>query len=100
MPVVKGKRETRKQILIYSLALALTSLAPAAVGIAGWLYLSGALTLSALFLWLAVAVWRAGDKTMTPAKRLFSFSILYLFSLFALLLIERLLGLALYPGLI
>ncbi len=100
LPVVKGKRETRKQILIYSLALALTSLAPAAVGIAGWLYLSGALTLSAVFLWLAAAVWRAGDRTMTPAKRLFGFSILYLFTLFALLLIERLLGLALYPGLV
>jgi len=57
------------------------------MGIAGWLYGAAALGLSALFTWAAVRVWRdVGDRS---AKQMFAFSILYLFLLFALLLVDR-----------
>jgi heme o synthase len=100
LPVVAGKSETRKQILIYTIGLAITSLSPAAVGIAGWLYLAGAVLLSGMFLALAIIVFRAGDDAEAPAKRLFKFSILYLFVLFALLLVERVISLPTFAGIV
>ncbi len=100
LPVVAGKAETRKQMLIYSIGLAIVSLGPAAVGIGGWLYATGAVVLSGIFLAMAIDVCRVGDAADAPAKRMFKFSILYLFALFALLLIERLMGLVPFKGLI
>jgi protoheme IX farnesyltransferase len=100
LPVVAGKAETRKQILIYTVGLAVVSLAPAAVGIAGWLYLAGAVVLSGVFLYMAIAVFLAGDHGEAPAKRLFKFSILYLFILFALLLVERVIALQPFVGIV
>ncbi|HEX6840604.1 MAG TPA: heme o synthase [Stellaceae bacterium] len=87
LPVVAGARETKKQMLAYTLVLWPIALAPALIGVAGWLYGSAALVLSALFTGLALRVWRdAGDRS---AKQMFAFSILYLFLLFALLLVDR-----------
>jgi protoheme IX farnesyltransferase len=87
LPVVAGARETKKQMLAYTLVLWPIALAPALMGVAGWLYGAAALGLSGLFTWAAVRVWRdAGDRS---AKQMFAFSILYLFLLFALLLIDR-----------
>jgi len=87
LPVVAGARETKKQMLAYTLMLWPIAVAPALMGIAGWLYGTAALGLSALFTWAAVRVWRdAGDRS---AKQMFAFSILYLFLLFALLLLDR-----------
>ncbi|HWG80140.1 MAG TPA: UbiA family prenyltransferase, partial [Stellaceae bacterium] len=87
LPVVAGARETKKQMLAYTLVLWPIALAPALIGVAGWLYGAVALVLSALFTGLALRVWRdAGDRS---AKQMFAFSILYLFLLFALLLIDR-----------
>ena len=69
------------------------SLAPFWLELAGWLYGAAALLLSAAFLLLAlrVAVFRggAGDMDMRPEKRLFGFSVLYLFALFAALVADR-----------
>jgi heme o synthase len=63
------------------------ALAPALIGLAGWLYGAGALALSALFTLLAIRVWYDdGDRS---AKQMFGFSILYLFLLFAFLVIDR-----------
>ena len=90
LPVVAGARETRRQILIYSLILVPVTLAPFALGFAGLLYGAGAAVLGALFLLLAARVQRDGSER--PARQLFAFSILYLFLLFALLLAERGLG--------
>ncbi len=93
LPVVAGHQHTRRQILIYAVLLLPLSLAPFWLGLAGWLYGLAALLLSAVFLLLAlrVAVFRgaAGDMDMAPEKRLFGFSVLYLFALFAALVADR-----------
>ena len=93
MPVVAGHKSTRRQILVYAVLMLPISMAPFWLGVAGWLYGASALLLSAVFLLLSlrVAVFRggAGDNDMRPEKRLFGFSVLYLFALFAALLVER-----------
>ncbi|MGE4244868.1 MAG: heme o synthase [Parvibaculaceae bacterium] len=94
LPVVAGAAETRRQILIYSLLLVPSAFLPAALGIAGSLYLAAAAALGAGFLWHAFEVRRLGEREegRRAAARLFGFSILYLFALFAALIAERLLG--------
>jgi len=88
LPVVAGARETKKQMLLYTIVLWPCALAPYLLGIAGAAYGVGALVLSALFTGFAVKVWfDAGERS---AKQMFGFSILYLFLLFALLLVDRL----------
>ena len=90
LPVVAGDRETRRQILIYSLLLVPITLSPWALGLAGPIYGGATAALGAIFLVLAVRIWRiAGDRA---AKHMFGFSILYLFLLFAVLLAEHGLG--------
>ena len=90
LPVVAGDRETRRQILIYSLLLVPLTLSPWALGLAGPLYGAATAVLGAIFLGLALRIWRStGDRA---AKHMFAYSILYLFLLFALLLAERGLG--------
>ena len=92
LPVVAGPRETKKQMLVYTLLLWPLALAPALIGMAGALYLAVALVLSALFTLAAIRVWfDAGERA---AKQMFAFSILYLFLLFAFLVIDRAPGLA------
>ncbi len=87
LPVVSGARETKKQMLLYTLVLWPVALAPAWFGLAGFVYLGTALVLSLLFTMAAIRVWRdAGD---TSAKRMFGFSILYLFLLFAVMILDR-----------
>jgi protoheme IX farnesyltransferase len=92
MPVVAGLDSTRRQILLYSLPMAAAAVAPWALGLAGWLYGAVAAGLSIAFLVLAarVAVNRATEpKRMGPEKRLFAFSVLYLFGLFAALVVDK-----------
>lgn len=91
LPVVAGEAATKRQILLYSLILLPLAPAPALLGIAGPLYGAAALLLGLLFLLCALAVLRApaGAGTDRAAKRLFGFSILYLFLLFALLILDR-----------
>jgi protoheme IX farnesyltransferase len=87
LPVVAGDRETRRQILLYALLLLPLTLLPTALGIAGMFYLAGAAVLGLLLVAGAVQVWReSGDKA---AKLLFGYSVLYLFLLFALMLLDR-----------
>ncbi|MBS0410554.1 MAG: protoheme IX farnesyltransferase [Proteobacteria bacterium] len=110
MPVVRGAASTRRQILGYSLALIPLCLAPAFTGLGGAIYLSVAAGGGAIFLALAarLAASRAGDAVDErlsdqalydvraggkAARNLFAFSILYLFVMFAALLVERMLGL-------
>jgi protoheme IX farnesyltransferase len=92
LPVVAGARETKKQMLIYTLLLWPLALAPALIGIAGAVYFTLALLLSALFTLAAIRVWR--DPGERAARQMFGFSILYLFLLFAFLVIDRAPGLA------
>ena len=93
LPVAAGEVATRRQILLYSVILLAVSLAPWWIGGTGAIYGIAALVLSALFvaLSLPVAFRRSGeDDRMKPEKRLFSFSVLYLFALFAALVADRL----------
>ena len=92
LPVVAGARETKKQMLAYTILLWPLALAPALLGVAGALYGAVALALSALFTGAAVRVWR--DSGERSARQMFAFSILYLFLLFAFLVIDRAPGLA------
>ena len=90
LPVVVGAEETRRQILLYSIALVPAGMAPWLVGYAGAIYGVTALLAGASFLALA---WRLrseqGMRAERAAQQLFGFSILYLFVLFAALLVER-----------
>src|SRR4051794_1978783 len=95
LPVVKGKTNTRRQILAYTLLLVPLGLVPLAVGLGGILYAAAALGFGAWMLIDAIAVWRERDEAREPAARkLFGVSILYLFALFAALIAERLIGIA------
>jgi heme o synthase len=91
LPVVAGTEETRKQIVIYSALLVPLGLWPAFIGLAGGLYAITSIVLGAVFLAFALAVYRhrEGRQADYAARRLFAFSIFYLFGLFAMLLLER-----------
>ena len=111
MPVAKGARHTRLEILLYSLVFVPVAVAPAFTGLGGLLYLAVSALGGAMFLLLAFRLWRshAGETgearqrgedglyevkaDARPARNLFAFSILYLFLLFAALLSERAFGL-------
>ncbi len=113
MPVARGARSTRLQILIYSLIFVPTAVAPALVGVGGLIYLVVSVAGGLGFLGLAWRLFRsrAGDEPdkadavgreaalydvkaqAKPARDLFAFSILYLMALFSALLVEALAGL-------
>ncbi len=94
LPVVAGAAETRRQILLYSLSLVPIGAAPWLMGYADAIYGVTALVAGGLMVTLAWRLWAegAGPKAVLFAKRLFGFSILYLFVLFAVLLVEGVLG--------
>lgn len=116
MPVARGAKSTRLQVLVYSLILVPVAILPAFVGLGGMLYLAVSAAGGLGFLLLAVRLWRsrAGDQPdkaeavgreaalydvragAKPARNLFAFSILYLMALFAALLVESLTAI---PGL-
>ena len=92
MPVVAGIRNTRLQILIYSLILAAAAMAPWVLGLTGIVYAAVSAALNVAFVVLAAAVFanRADQPSgMKPERRLFAFSILYLFILFAAVVADR-----------
>src|SRR3954447_20819381 len=90
LPVVSGQRETRRQILLYTLILAPLGVAPWLIGFAGPIY--GAVATVTGGVMLALAIRLLSDRSDRAAKHLFAFSILYLFLLFAFLLIDRAMG--------
>ena len=95
LPVVAGTDETRRQILVYSVILAPLALLPTALGTTGWLYTVSAAVLGAAFLFYAWKVYqdreaKDGDRA---CKKLFGFSIVYLFAIFGIIMIEKIVGL-------
>ncbi len=91
LPVVSGAAATKRQILIYSVVLVvLAAVLPPALHITTIVYGIVAAALGVLFVWLAWQVYRMpeSDTEMKPARRLFAYSMLYLFLLFAILLVE------------
>ncbi|MBN8529621.1 MAG: heme o synthase [Caulobacterales bacterium] len=115
MPVARGAKSTRDQIVLYSLLFVPAAIAPAFVGLGGIIYAVVSIVGGLAFLALAAQVWRsrAGDQPdkadtvgreaalydvraeAKPARNLFAFSILYLMALFAALLVEQIPGLGL-----
>ena len=90
LPVVAGARETRRQILLYCLALWPACLAPWLLGITGPLYGGSTLLLNGLLTGSAIRLRRDDDEH--AARRLFAFSLLYLFLIFSLLLFDHIGG--------
>lgn len=92
LPVVSGITTTRRHILLYTLPMVAAAIAPWPLGLAGAIYGITALVLNAIFFALAVAV-NLNSATepagMKPERRLFAFSILYLFVLFAAVVADR-----------
>ena len=108
MPVARGAKSTRLQILLYSLVFVPVAVAPGLTGLGGRIYLAVSVAGGLGFLYLAFRLWRsrAGDQPdkaeavgreaalydvrieAKPARNLFAFSILYLMALFAALLVE------------
>ena len=92
MPVVAGSQSTRRQIFWYSLPMAAVAVAPWPLGLTGPLYGLAASALSLVFVVLAAAVLanRATEPSqMAPEKRLFGYSVLYLFAVFFVLVADR-----------
>jgi len=96
LPVVAGPDRTRLEILLYTLALVPLGLAPYLLGFASAFYGAAAVVLGAAFLWFSWRVYalREGAAAIKAAWRLFGFSIVYLFLLFSIVVIERLLLIA------
>ena len=110
MPVARGAKSTRLQILIYTLIFVPVAIAPTFVGLGGVIYGVVSIVGGVMFLYLALRLWRsrAGDQPdkaeavgreaalydvraeAKPARNLFAFSILYLMALFSALLVEQL----------
>ncbi|MEO1029108.1 MAG: heme o synthase [Pseudomonadota bacterium] len=99
LPVAKGAAVTRKHILIYTLVLAPIAFAPVITGLGGVGYAVAALLFNGYFIYQAIGIIgsKAGDADAEPqdfkrAKGMFAFSILYLFGLFGVLMIEYIFG--------
>jgi protoheme IX farnesyltransferase len=101
LPVVAGKRETRRQIVIYTVLTVAAGFAPALLGFAGALYTMVNLVLGGWFVVQAFRVAAERDEIREPrARRMFGISILYLFAIFAAVLVEQAAGVAPFPPLI
>lgn len=87
LPVTHGVQYTRWQILLYTLLLQAVSLLPWAAGMSGLFYLGGALVLGLAFLWHAWRLLNPPDEFF--AMRVFNYSVVYLMTLFAFLLIDH-----------
>ncbi len=96
LPVTHGARETRKQVLIYTLVLLPLTLLPSLLGFTGWLYAAAAVLLGVEFLRHAIAVYRDRQdetgRSLTedrPARKAFRYSLLYLALLFIALAVDK-----------
>jgi protoheme IX farnesyltransferase len=90
LPVVAGARETKRQMLLYTLMLWPAALTPWLLGLAGPAYAVCAGFLSLVFSLSAIRVWH--DDSERSARQMFAFSLLYLFLIFAVLLLDRFAG--------
>jgi protoheme IX farnesyltransferase len=95
LPVVAGKRATRRQILAYAIGLGPVGLLPIAFGLGGPIYAGASVVLGTLLIVQSIAVLRERDEIREPAaRRLFGLSLAYVFVLFAALIAEHIVRLA------
>jgi protoheme IX farnesyltransferase len=93
LPVVAGLPVTRGQILLYTLPMVAVAVAPWQLGLTGGLYGISAIALSIPFVALAAQISLSSETDpihMKPERRLFAYSIFYLFGLFGMLVVDRL----------
>jgi protoheme IX farnesyltransferase len=92
LPNVAGERATKNQIVLYAVLTAISGVVPSLMGFAGVAYGLVAAALGAAFIWYSVKTWQMpeGDEKMIPAKKLFGYSLLYLFGIFTALAIDGL----------
>jgi heme o synthase len=86
LPVVVGEAETRRQIVIYTVGLALLCVALTPLGLS-WIYLGSAVVLNGIFLWFAIRLYFQPSKRV--ARQMFFYSLWYLALLFAAAVIDR-----------
>jgi len=87
LPVTHGEPATRRHILVYTLFLVASSLAPVAIGMSGWLYLGAALALGGgFFYWSLVLL---ANRSAAAPMQTFRYSVFYLFALFVFLLLDH-----------
>ena len=87
LPVTHGDKFTRLHVLLYTVILSAVTLMPFASRMSGAIYLACALALNAVFLWYAIRIYVAYSDSL--AQRTFRYSIAYLTSLFAALLVDH-----------
>lgn len=87
LPVTHGDAFTKLHLLLYTLLLVASTLLPFVVGMSGWIYFVSVSALNAVFLYLAIQMYRRYSDAL--ARRTFSYSILYLSLLFAALLVDH-----------
>src|ERR1051326_679096 len=87
LPVVRGEEETRRQIILYSVLLVALTLVLSPFGMMGPIYFAAAVLLGGLFIHNAIRLWR--EATPGSARRLYLYSILYLFALFTAMAVDR-----------
>jgi protoheme IX farnesyltransferase len=86
LPVVRGEKETRRQILLYSVLLYAVTQLPFCAGGMGGIYLGFSLVLGLAFMGGAVNLYRRADRK--SALRLYLFSLLYLALLFGAMVLD------------
>ncbi len=91
LPNVSGETVTKRQIALYAVLTAVTGVVPTVTGLSSFWYGLFAGVLGALLALCSISVWRMpdGDEKMMPAKKLFGFSIVYLFAIFSGLLVDH-----------
>lgn len=95
LPVVSGEAHTKKQIMFYTALMVPVTILPWYLGFAGIFYGATAALLGGMFIWLSFALLndkQSVDENSASAKKVFFFSVFYLFALFAVLGIENLIG--------
>ena len=94
LPNVAGEATTKTQILVYAVLTAVIGVVPFFLGFASLWYCLFAAALGVGFVWYSIGVARMpeSDRVMVPAKKLFAFSIFYLFSIFSALMVDHLIG--------
>ncbi|MCO5731052.1 heme o synthase [Rhizobium sp. SSA_523] len=94
MPNVAGEGSTKNQILVYAVLTAACGVSPALTGLVGWGYGVFAAVLGIVFVGCSIAVRQMpdGDEKMLPAKRMFAYSVVYLFAIFTALILAHYAG--------
>ena len=91
LPLTNGIENTKKNILIYSILMLPVVIAPYLIGFVGKIYLFSSLILTVYYIYLCYELsnFKKNKFEITKAKKVFSYSILYLFLLFVLFLVDK-----------